>query len=132
MPHPDSPYPLGHRRYALAALLTRTALTRLGATGALVLAVAVCFAWTGGWLSPGRLDQTKIVNTFQAVDGLHPGFRRNHAKGVCFSGWFDSNGAGVPFSKAIVFRSGRVPVFGRFSLAGGMPRMPDSPTAVRA
>ena len=35
-----------------------------------------------------------MINTFEQVNGPHPGFRRNHAKGVCVSGYFESNGAG--------------------------------------
>jgi catalase len=73
-----------------------------------------------------------MINTFEAVNGLHPGFRRNHAKGVCLTGWFDSSGAGARLSKAVVFEPGRVPVFGRFALAGGLPMMPDRPNAVRS
>jgi catalase len=73
-----------------------------------------------------------MIDTFQAVNGLYPGFRRNHAKGVCLLGWFDSSGAGVRLSKAMVFKPGRVPVFGRFALAGGKPMMPDGPNAVRS
>jgi catalase len=63
---------------------------------------------------------------------LHPGFRRNHAKGVCFTGWFDSNGAATSLSRALIFQAGRFPVFGRFALGGGMPAMPDGPEAVRS
>jgi catalase len=63
---------------------------------------------------------------------LHPGFRRNHAKGVCVSGYFDSNGRGVALSKAAVFPPGRVPVIGRFALAGGQPYATDAPRTVRS
>ncbi|HEY1943710.1 MAG TPA: catalase family peroxidase [Roseiarcus sp.] len=129
--HPQAP-PGPEHRYDLAALLIPANLRRLGLIGVLVLAIAALFAWTGGWLSSGRLDQTAMINRFEEVNGKHPGFRRNHAKGVCFSGWFDSNGAGVRLSKASVFRPGRVPIFGRFALAGGMPAMPDGPAAVRS
>src|SRR5205814_7978397 len=66
------------------------------------------------------------------VNGVWPGFRRNHAKGVCIAGSFDSNGEGVRLSKAAVFQPGRVPVIGRFSLAGGQPYVADGPAAVRA
>jgi catalase len=38
----------------------------------------------------------------------------------------------VRLSRAAVFRTGRVPVIGRFSLAGGQPYMADGPAAVRA
>lgn len=119
-------------RYGLAALLKPAALMRLGGIAVLLAAAAAAFAWAGGWLAPHRLDRQRIINELEAVNGVHPGFRRNHAKGVCLSGWFDSNGAGVALSRAQVFRPGRVPVFGRFALAGGMPRTADSPAAVRS
>jgi catalase len=73
-----------------------------------------------------------MINTFEQVNGLHPGFRRNHAKGVCVSGYFDSNGRGVALSKAAVFPPGRVPVIGRFALAGGQPYATDAPRTVRS
>lgn len=123
----DSP-----ERYSLPALLTRASSARLGVVAAAMLVIVACFAWAGGWLSTGRLDQTRMIDTFEAVNGLHPGFRRNHAKGVCLTGWFDSSGAGARLSKAVVFEPGRVPVFGRFALAGGLPMMPDRPNAVRS
>jgi catalase len=85
-----------------------------------------------GWLSPGRLTQTRLINRFEEVNGVHAGFRRNHAKGVCVTGSFESNGNAVRLSKAVVFRPGRVPVVGRFALAGGHPDMADGPTAVRS
>jgi catalase len=62
---------------------------------------------------------------------VHSGFRRNHAKGVGVSGFFESNGNGVRLSKAVVFRPGRVAVLGRFSLSGGQPYAADAPDAVR-
>jgi catalase len=102
----------------------------LAAIGAIVLAVAGCFAYVAGWLSPGLLTQARVIDRFEKVSGVHPGFRRNHAKGVCISGTFESNGQGARLSRAAVFRPGRMPVVGRFSLGGGNPQMPDAPTAV--
>src|SRR3979411_1864488 len=119
-------------RYSLATLLEPTSLAKLAAIGAIVLAIIVLFLWTGGWLSAGRLTPTRMIDTFEDVNGLHPGFRRNHAKGVCLEGSFESNGAGARLSTVSVFKPGRVPVFGRFALAGGMPMMPDGPAAVRS
>jgi len=110
----------------------RDALARLAVIGAAVLAVAVCFAYVAGWLSPGRLSQARFINRFEKLNGVHPGFRRNHAKGVCVTGSFESNGHGVRLSKAVVFEPGRVPVVGRFSLSGGHPFMQDGPKDVRA
>lgn len=94
-------------------------------------AFVVFFAYAGGWLSPHGLTPSSFVNRFEQLNGVYPGFRRNHAKGVCVSGWFDSNGTGATLSKATVFQAGRVPVTGRFSLGGGMPHMADDPTTVR-
>ncbi|WIM10368.1 catalase family peroxidase [Enhydrobacter sp.] len=119
-------------RYSLAALLEPASLAKLGAIGAIVLALIVLFLWTGGWLTSGRLTQTRLIDTFEDVNGPHPGFRRNHAKGVCLAGTFESNGDGTQFSTASAFKPGRVPVSGRFALAGGMPMRPDKPTAVRS
>jgi catalase len=73
-----------------------------------------------------------MINTFEQVNGEHPGFRRNHAKGVCISGYFESNGRGEALSKAVVFLPGRVPVIGRFALAGGQPYAADAATTARS
>jgi catalase len=107
-------------------------LVRLGAIGAVMLSVAGAFAYAGGWLSPVRLTQDRMMAAFQDASGSHPGFRRNHAKGVCVTGWFDSSGQAAALSKAALFKPGRVPVVGRFALAGGMPFQTDAPGTVRS
>ena len=107
-------------------------LVRLAAIGAVMLCLALLFAYTGGWLSPGRLTQDRMMEAFQSDNGGHPGFGRNHAKGVCVSGWFESNGQAAALSKATLFKPGRVPVIGRFALAGGMPFQADMPNTVRS
>jgi len=107
-------------------------LLRLGVIGAAAFAAAAAFAYVGGWLSSGRLTQASIMDAFAQLNGVHPGFRRNHAKGVCVSGWFDSTGAATLLSKSEILDSGRVRVVGRFALAGGMPMQADTPTAVRS
>lgn len=109
----------------------RHSVARLALVGLILAAVAGTFAYLGGWLTPRHLTPQKFADAFQAVDGTHPGFRRNHAKGVCVTGYFDSNGNGAKFSKAAVFEQGRSEVVGRFSLAGGMPFQPDTPGQVR-
>ena len=113
-------------------LSSGTALARLALIGVVLLVVAVAFAAVGGWLSPQRLTQDRMMAAFQEVNGPHPGFRRNHAKGVCVSGTFESSGAAVQVSKAEVFQPGRVPVIGRIALAGGMPAQADTPAQVRS
>ena len=42
------------------------------------------------------------------------GHRRNHAKGICFTGVFESNGNGAALSRASVFARGQHPALGRF------------------
>src|SRR5262245_26961916 len=106
-------------------------LVRLALIGLALAAVAGTFAYLGGWFSPHELTPARFADGFEQADGLHPGFRRNHAKGVCVSGVFESNGNGVRLSKAGVFEAGSVPVLGRFSLNGGNPYVADLPDAVR-
>ncbi|WP_118181535.1 catalase family peroxidase [Paraburkholderia phosphatilytica] len=105
---------------------------RLAAIGAAVAALAAGFAWTAGWLTPKRLTAPRIVNQFEANGGVHPGFRRNHAKGLCVSGYFDSNGNGAAISKAEVFAVGRTPVVGRFAIPGSNPSAPDASIPIRS
>ena len=116
-----------------AAIATNPGLLlRLGAIGAVMLSVTAAFAYTGGWLSPGRLTPDRMMAAFRDANGTHVGFRRNHAKGVCVTGWFEGSGQAAAISKAAVFKPGRVPVIGRFALAGGMPFQPDAPNTVRS
>jgi catalase len=107
-------------------------LGRLTAIGALLAVTAGLFLYAGGWLTPHALTPAAIINTFERVDGMHPGFRRNHAKGVCVTGYFESNGQGQALSKAQVFLPGRVSIVGRFALAGGQPYAADTPQTVRS
>jgi catalase len=99
--------------------------------GIVVGGIAALFAYAGGWLTPHALTPKRIADTFETINGVHPGFRRNHAKGVSVSGFFLSNGQGVSLSKASVFQAGRVPIVGRFSLSGGKPYAADAATTVR-
>src|SRR4030095_12597394 len=92
---------------------------RLLTVAVIVGAVATSFAYAGGWLTPHALTPARIADRFEQVNGVHPGFRRNHAKGVDVSGYFESTGQGAALSRASVFRLGRVPVLGGFSLGGG-------------
>jgi catalase len=106
-------------------------LIRLALVGLILAAVLGTYAFLGGWLTPGALTPARLTDAFEHAAGVHPGFRRNHAKGVGVSGFFESNGNGARLSKAVVFRPGRVPVIGRFSLSGGRPDVADAPDEVR-
>jgi catalase len=107
-------------------------ILRFAAVVVVVAVVAGLFLFTGGWFAPHALSPEVMINTFEQVNAEHPGFRRNHAKGVCFSGYFESNGQGEKLSKAVVFLPGREPVIGRFALAGGQPYVADAVHTVRS
>src|SRR6201993_1837240 len=92
---------------------------------------AAAFAYTAGWLSPERLTPTKVVDAFKSPSGVPLGHRRNHAKGICFTGMFEANGAGSALSKAQVFTRGQYPVIGRFNLGTADPNEPDAKVRVR-
>jgi catalase len=93
---------------------------------------AALFAYTAGWFSPRRLTPDKVVAAFSPPnDTTVLGHRRNHAKGICFTGVFEANGAGSELSKAAVFVRGEYPVLGRFNLATPNPNAPDATVRVR-
>jgi catalase len=90
-------------------------------------------AYAGGWIGTAhRLTPHIFIKAFEWVNGKQSGFRKNHAKGVAVAGYFESNGNGREVSSAAVFRSGRTPVLGRFSLAGGNAHAADMLSTARA
>jgi len=111
---------------------TAATLARFGLIALPVLILGLTLGYVRGWLDPGRLTPAKVVDTLQASGGPHPGYRRNHAKGVCVTGWFESNGQLAQASKAEVFAAGRTPVVGRFALPGGNPYAPDNSVPIRS
>lgn len=101
-----------------------------------IAAVAGAFAWVADWIHwPGSepaLTPVRMIDAFEDSTGRHAGFRRNHAKGVCVSGYFDSNGNGAALSRASVFERGRTAVIGRLSTPGGSPAQDDADASVRS
>ncbi|GAB2491391.1 catalase family peroxidase [Arenimonas alkanexedens] len=108
---------------AKALRLSAIALALLGAAGAL--------AWSAGWVGSRGLSPKAFVET-QERGGIHPGFRRAHAKGLCVAGTFTSDGALSAYSNAGLFEPGSVPVVGRLSIGGGNPTAPDVAAGVRS
>ena len=108
------------------------AFARLAGIGVVVVVAAVAFAYTAGWLSPARLTPEKMVDALSESGGDPLGHRRNHAKGICFTGEFVANGAGAGFSKAPMLLTGRYPVVGRFAIAVANPATPDAAARVRS
>jgi catalase len=118
MPQPPSPPP-------------RPAFGSLALIAVVVAAVAGAFAYTAGWFSPARLTPTKLVDALAPATGPALGHRRNHAKGICFTGVFESNGNGAQLSRAQVFSPGQYPALGRFNLGTPDPDAPDATVRVR-
>ncbi|MFJ2993704.1 catalase family peroxidase [Pandoraea sp. NPDC087047] len=105
---------------------------RAAAIVAVVGVLAGGFAYAAGWLTPQRLSADMVIDTFESNAGIHEGFRRNHAKGLCVDGYFESNGNGVALSKAAVFAPGRTPVTGRFAIPGPNPTASDNSVPIRS
>lgn len=109
--------------------------TALALRWAVVLGVPAAltgaFVWCGGWLS-ARVDAPRIVDAFESTAARYPGFRRNHAKGICVTGHFESNGAGRAVSRASAFAPGRYPLVGRLSMPGTDPTREDATGMVRS
>ena len=106
----------------------------LGSLALIVVVIgigAAAFAYTAGWFSPQRLTPDRVVDAFKSPAGAPLGHRRNHAKGICFTGIFESNGAGSTLSQAQVFSRGEYPVLGRFNLATADPNASDAMVRVR-
>ncbi len=108
----------------------RSVLVGLGAVGAFLAVDLGAVAYANHWIGSGSTRKA-FIDGFLDVYGRHLGFRKNHAKGVAVSGYFDSNGNGGELSSAALFRPGQVPVVGRFSLSGGDPHGADTPGAAR-
>ena len=71
------------------------------------------------------------MDAFAPPSGPALGHRRNHAKGVCFTGVFEANGAGAELSTAQVLAKGAYPVVGRFNLGTTDPDADDAKVRVR-
>lgn len=114
------------------ALSPLSLVLRLAGIGLVVAGVAGAFAYVNGSLDPQRLRPKTLVNALETNDGKHPGYRRNHAKGVCVAGYFESSAQARQYSSAEVFSETRTPVIGRFALPSGNPYAPDSSVPIRS
>src|ERR1700681_4187802 len=73
---------------------------------------------------------TQIVDLANKVDGVHPGFRAFHAKGVVVEGRFKASAEAAQLSRATLFNGSSIPVTARFSDGSGMPTVPDGSPAM--
>ncbi|NBA93405.1 catalase family peroxidase [Pseudomonas sp. R5(2019)] len=110
----------------------RARTLRLAAIGLGVASLGAGFAYVAGWIGPERLTPQRIIDTFEDQAGHYPGYRKNHAKGLCVSGYFRSSGLAEPLSSARVFSQPKVPVIGRFAIGGANPFSADASVATRS
>jgi catalase len=73
---------------------------------------------------------TQIVDLANEVDGVHPGFRAFHAKGVVVEGTFKASAEAGQLSRATLFNGSTIPVTVRFSDGSGMPAVSDGSPAM--
>src|SRR6202140_3142029 len=73
---------------------------------------------------------TQIVDLANKGDGVHPGFRAFHAKGVVVEGNFKASAEAARLSRATLFNGSSIPVTARFSDGSGMPNVPDGSPAM--
>lgn len=99
--------------------------------GALCGAIGL-FAWSAGWLGADRLTSAQLIDRMEANAGVHPGYRRAHPRGICFSGYLEVSGNLAPLSRAALLGAGRVPVLGRLSVGAGNPHAADTSVPVRS
>jgi len=99
---------------------------------AVLLFLLAAFAWAAGWIGARRIDGAAVLSALEYNGGVHEGYRRAHAKGLCFRGSFTANGEGTALSRAFALRKGVYPVTGRFSLAGGNPLAADGRNVFRS
>ena len=109
----------------------RSAFGSLALIAIVVACGAAAFAYTAGWLTPRRLTSEKLVEAFAPPGGPSLGHRRNHAKGICFTGVFELNGNGSALSQAEVFARGQYPALGRFNLGTADADAADATVRVR-
>lgn len=99
---------------------------------AVVIAVgAGAFIYTAGWASPHRVTPRKVVAALAPPGGPALGRRRNHVKGICFTGTFEANGAGTALTNAAMLVRGDYPVVGRFNVGTSDANAPDGTVRVR-
>ena len=76
-------------------------------------------------------NPVEVVDTLIQNSGPQPGFRKNHAKGICFNAEFTGSKEAKALSRSAFFDGKVHSVIGRFSDAGGVPTMTDAKNVPR-
>ena len=67
-----------------------------------------------------------LIAQFDAIFGMHPGFRPAHAKGTMLRGTFEASAEARSLTKAPHIERASLPVVVRFSNSTGLPLVPDN------
>ena len=67
-----------------------------------------------------------LLDRFDAIFGLHPGFRAAHAKGMMLTGYFTPSSQAAALTRAPHIARTSTPVTVRFSNSTGVPVLPDN------
>jgi catalase len=86
----------------------------------LALVTPLCMAAEKG------VTPEQVVSALEATFGVHPGERRNHAKGTCAAGEFVGSPDAAVYTRSPLFSGKPLPVVARFSMPGGNPKVPDT------
>ena len=98
--------------------------------GAAFMCAALLLLSSTAAIADGTPLPTQIVDLANKVDGVHPGFRAFHAKGVVVEGTFKASAEAAQLSRAALFNGSTIPVTARFSDGSGMPTVPDGSPAM--
>ena len=87
----------------------------------------------GAWQVQAQHAPTadQVVGALEKLSGVTPSERRNHIVGICVKGTFVGSKQAQAYSRSALFSGESIPVVGRFSLAGGNPKAPDSAKSPR-
>src|SRR3984893_12034651 len=67
-----------------------------------------------------------LLQQFDTIFGLHPGFRPAHAKGIMLKGTFAPSSAAPSLTRSLHIQRESTPVTVRFSNSTGIPLVPDN------
>jgi catalase len=76
--------------------------------------------------APSDQLSREVIQAFDDLSGVHPGYRPTHAKGVLLSGEFRPSPAGEALTVAAHLHRPSTPVTVRFSNFGGVPTISDT------
>ena len=77
-------------------------------------------------MNESSLSPDDLLQQFDQIFGLHPGFRPAHAKGLMLTGTFTPDPAARTLTRAPHFTRQSTPVTVRFSNSTGLPEIPDN------